>query len=343
METKMLKIKSKVYFFIFLAFICFSCNNVKKTYKENTNKSLSKYELVKDWPQLPQGFLLSAVSAVGVDKQQNIFIFQRTDREWTDTIPNSLISDNTVFLLDRHTGKISNSWGANLFIMPHGLSVDKENNVWITDVGLHQIFKFNHDGKLLMTLGEAKIPGNDSLHFNLPTDVAVRDDGSFYVSDGYGNSRIVKFSKEGKYLYEWGKIGDQSGEFNTPHSIDLDSHGKVYVADRENNRIQEFDENGQFLKQWKNTTATQLYALAIDKKNNLFAIDNLTVNDTLVKGADILHFDSKLNLLMRFGRANADGISVPRYHDIDVDDNGDIYVAETSGKRIQKFRKISTE
>ncbi len=310
---------------------------------ESTNKSLSKYELVKDWPQLPQGFLLSAVSAVGVDNQQNIFMFQRTGREWTDTFPDSLISSNTVFLLDRHTGKILNSWGANLFIMPHGLSVDKENNVWIADVGLHQIFKFSHEGNLLMTLGEAKTPGNDSLHFNLPTDVAVGDEGSFYVSDGYGNSRIMKFSKEGKYLYEWGKTGDQSGEFNTPHSIDLDLHGKVYVADRENNRIQEFDKNGKFLKQWKNTTATQLYALAIDKKNNLFAIDNLTVNDTLVKGADILHFDSKLNLLMRFGRANVDGISVPHYHDIDVDDNGDIYVAETSGKRIQKFRKISTE
>ena len=339
----MLKIDTKVYFFIFLTFICFSCFNSKNNNNENTSNFLSKYELVKDWPQLPKRFLLSAVSAVGVDNQQNIFMFQRTGREWTDTVPDSLISYNTVFLLDRHTGKILNSWGANLFIMPHGLSVDKENNVWIADVGLHQIFKFSHDGKLLMTLGEAKIPGNDSLHFNLPTDVAVGDDGSFYVSDGYGNSRIIKFSKQGKYLYEWGKMGDQSSEFNTPHSIDLDSHGNVYVADRENNRIQEFDENGQFLKQWKNTTATQLYALAIDKKNNLFAIDNLTVNDTLIKGADILHFNSKLNLLMRFGRANENGISVPRYHDIDIDNKGDIYVAETSGKRIRKFSKIPIE
>ena len=339
----MQKITTKFYLFISLAFICFSCNNEKKTNNENTSKSLLKYELVKDWPQLPTDFFLSAVSAVGVDNEQNIFMFQRTGREWTETFPDSLISSNTVFLLDKDTGKILNSWGANLFIMPHGLSVDKEDNVWIADVGLHQIFKFSHEGDLLMTLGEAKIPGNDSLHFYLPTDIAVADDGSFYVSDGYGNSRIVKFSKEGKYLYEWGKRGGLSGELYTPHGIDLDSDGNVYVADRENNRIQEFDANGQFLKQWKNTTGTQLYALTIDKQNNLFAIDNLTINDTLIKGTDIIHFDSKLNLLMRFGRGNSEGIAVPRYHDIDVDNNGNIYVAETSAKRIRKFRKIANE
>ncbi len=339
----MSKIKIKDSIFIFLAILCLSCNNVEKTVKGNPSKDLSKYELVKDWPQLPPGFSLSAVSAVGVDSQQNIFIFQRTGREWTEHFPDSLISSNTIFLLDRQTGKILNSWGSNLFIMPHGLSVDKENNVWVTDVGLHQILKFSHEGKLLLKLGVAKIPGNDSEHFNLPTDVAVADDGSFYVSDGYGNSRVVKFSKEGKYLFEWGKKGRQPGEFNIPHSIDLDSQGNVYVADRENNRIQKFNPKGQFLKEWKNNIATQLYSLSIDKKNNLFAIDNLTINDTIIKGADIILFDSRLNILMRFGRSDSDGVSVPRYHDIDIDNNGNIYVVETSGRRIRKFRKIATK
>ena len=124
-------------------------------------------------------------------------------------------------------------------------------------VGLHQIFKFSHEGNLLLKLGVAKTPGNDSLHFDLPTDVAVADDGSFYVSDGYGNSRVVKFSKEGKYLFEWGKKGDKPGEFNTPHMIDLDTYGNVYVADRENNRIQKFDAHGIFLKEWRNNDAKQ--------------------------------------------------------------------------------------
>ena len=153
--------------------------------------------------------------------------------------------------IENESGKIVNSWGANLFIMPHGLNVDKENNVWVTDVGLQQIFKFRHDGKLLMTLGVAKVAGNDSLHFNYPTDVAVTDDGSFYVSDGYRNSRVIKFSKFGKYLFEWGKKGNKEGEFNIPHGIDLDEKGNVYVADRENKRIQKFDSNGKFLKEWQ--------------------------------------------------------------------------------------------
>ena len=155
-----------------------------------------------------------------------------------------------------------------------------------------------------MKLGVAKIPGYDSMHFNLPTDVAIAKDGSFYVSDGYGNSRVVKFSKEGKYLFDWGKKGAKAGEFNTPHGIDLDSKGNIYVADRENNRIQKFNANGLFLKEWKNNTATQLYSLSIDKKNNLFAIDNLNINDTLIMGADIILFDSRLNILMRFGRTS---------------------------------------
>ena len=338
----MSKNRTKLYLIIFWPVWFIQCSYPGNAYKEKSNTALTKYEIVKDWPQLPKGFNFSDVSAVGVDRDQNIFLFQRTGRHWIQPFPDTLISSNTIFLLDNETGKVLNSWGANLFIMPHGLSVDIENNVWVTDVALQQIFKFSHDGKLLMKLGVAKIPGNDSMHFNLPTDVAVAKDGSFYVSDGYGNSRVVKFSKEGKYLFDWGKKGDKAGEFNTPHGIDLDSKGNVYVADRENNRIQKFNSNGLFLKEWKNNTATQLYSLSIDKRNNLFAIDNLTINDTLIKGADILHFDSRLNILMRFGRTDSDGVSVPRYHDIDIDNSSNIYVAETLGKRIRKFRKTST-
>ncbi|MCA6075023.1 peptidyl-alpha-hydroxyglycine alpha-amidating lyase family protein [Fulvivirga sedimenti] len=334
----MIKTKIKECYFILLALICFSCNEVNKSNSEDKGNS---YVLVKDWPQLSQGFSFSAVSAVGVDNEQNIFMFQRTGREWTWTIPDSLISSNTIFLLEKNTGKILNSWGSHLFIMPHGLSVDNKNNVWVADVGLHQIFKFSHEGELLMKLGEAKIPGNDSLHFNLPTDVAVANDGSLYVSDGYGNSRVVKFSKEGKYLFEWGTMGNKPGEFNTPHSIDLDAQGNVFIADRENNRIQKFDPDGNFLNQWENNMATQLYSIAIDQKDNLFAIDNLTVNDTLIMGADILLFDAALNELVRFGRT--DSIAAPRYHDIDIDGEGNIYVAETGGRRVRKFKKITTE
>jgi peptidylamidoglycolate lyase len=101
-----------------------------------------------------------------------------------------------------------------------------------------------------MPLGEAKVPGNDPCHFNSPTDIAVADDGSFYVSDSYGNSRVLKFSPTGEFLFEWGRKGDKEGEFNLPHAVDLDDEGNVYLADRENHRIQVFTPTGKFIEQW---------------------------------------------------------------------------------------------
>ena len=141
------------------------------------------------------------------------------------------------------------------------------------------------------------VVSNDSKHFNLPTDVAVSEDGSFYVSDGYGNSRVIKFSKDGTYLFEWGKFGNKQGEFNIPHGIDLDKYGNVYVADRENNRIQKFDAQGNFIAVWQNKITEQLYSVTIDNQNDhLFGIDYMTVNDTVVKGSDIFRFDLNTKL-----------------------------------------------
>jgi peptidylamidoglycolate lyase len=323
---------------------CFNCcNSAENAGITNADKKILKYELVDNWPQLLKGYVLSQVTGVGIDTSQNIFLFHRTGRQWEEPFPDSLISSNTILMLDKETGEILNSWGANLFIMPHGLTVDKENNVWVTDVALHQVFKFNHDGILQFKLGIAKTPGNDSIHFNLPTDVAVANDGSFYVSDGYGNSRVVKFSKEGKYIFEWGKRGDNPGEFHTPHGIDLDFQGNVYVADRDNNRIQKFDARGKFLKEWKNDKAVQLYSLAINKaNNNLFAIDYSTIFDTIIKGSDIIQFDSTVNFLSRFGRTGSYNGPVCRYHDIVIDNDENLYVGDILGHRIQKFKKISS-
>jgi DNA-binding beta-propeller fold protein YncE len=328
------------YILLLLAIFFIYCNNTGTRHLNNSDKDSSKYELVKDWPQLPEGFVLSQVTGVGVDTSQNIFLFHRAGRQWKEPFPDSLISSNTILMLDGETGKILSSWGANLFIMPHGLAVDKQNNVWVTDVALHQIFKFSHEGNLLLKLGIAKTPGNDSIHFDLPTDIAVANDGSFYVSDGYGNSRIVKFSKEGKYLFEWGKGGNKPGEFYTPHGIDLDAYGNVYVADRDNNRIQKFDAGGKFLKEWKNNTAVQLYSLSIDKKNNdLYAIDYLTILNVIIKGSDIIQSDSTMKLLTRFGRSGLYDGPKCRYHDLVLDNEGNIYVGDILGNRIQKFRK----
>ena len=140
-----------------------------------------------------------------------------------------------------------------------------------------------------MVLGKEYTPGKDSLHFNLPTDVAVFENGSFYVSDGYGNSRIIKFSSEGEYLFEWGVFGENKNEFNIPHGLDLDKNGNVYVADRENNKIQKFDSLGNFIAEWKNERVGQLYSVNVNNyENYLFGIDYIGFENLIPLGSDII-------------------------------------------------------
>jgi peptidylamidoglycolate lyase len=300
------------------------------------------YFLEQAWPQLSFGYRLSEPSGIGIDTSQNIFIFDRTGRKWSDPFPDTLISKHTILMLDRTTGKILNSWGSELFIMPHGLTVDHQNNVWVTDVSLQEVFKFSHDGKLLMKIGITRETGSDSLRFNQPTDVAVAEDGSFYVSDGYGNSRIVKFSAEGKYLFEWGTKGNKPGQFNLPHAIDLDKNGNVYVADRQNDRIQVFDANGKFLKEFAEKKLEDLFAVTIDKTTqHLFAVDFLVVLKYFTKGSNIIEYDTSGHLLTRFGRETIVDAPVTKYHDIAVDNEGSIYVCDIAGNKIQKYRKSS--
>ena len=302
-----------------------------------------EYELVNEWPQLSPGYTLGQPTGIGIDNNEHIFVFHRAGRRWTTPFPDSFISENTILELEGETGKILNSWGANYFIMPHGLAVDKDNNIWVTDVGLHQIFKFNHDGQLLMKLGIAKISGNDSLHFYLPTDVAIADDGSFYVSDGYGNSRVVKFSPSGKYLFEWGTHGSKQGEFDIPHGITIDNKGNVYVADRQNNRIQMFDSKGAFLRELKNNEqVAQLPSVTIDTRQNLFAID-YDFADTVINGSTIFQYDTNDKVVYQFGGIGTNKRTASWYHDISVDRYGNIYVGDIHGMKVRKFRLKPTK
>ncbi|MEO6729779.1 MAG: peptidyl-alpha-hydroxyglycine alpha-amidating lyase family protein [Ferruginibacter sp.] len=332
--------KGAFFLFVLFALLLNACDNKSYQHSKSPLRAKTEYQLVKNWPQLPAGFKLGNPVGIGIDLDQNIFVFHRADRQWPllGKMPAWPISSKTIVLLHRQTGKILNSWGAGLFVMPHGLTVDDLNNIWVTDVGLHQVFKFSHDGLLLMTLGHANVAGNDSLHFNLPTDVAVAKDGSFYVSDGYGNSRIVKFSKAGKYLFQWGKKGNGPGEFNIPHAIDLDEKGNVYVADRENKRIQSFDAKGNFLQQWKDKSFGEIYSVAIDKVNNdVFAVDYIT-QYLFPKASNIILFDSLSNPAIVFG-SGLDEEPVCRCHDIAIDNEQSIYVGDIRGNTIQKFTK----
>lgn len=193
---------------------------------------------------MPAGWKFGRVSAVAQNSKGEVFVFHRGDRA------------DPIVVFDAE-GKYLRSWGRGMFGNEHGLRIGPGGNVWITDNGNHQVIQFTPEGKVLMTLGVKGKPGVDENSFNRPTDIAFASNGDFYVSDGYGNSRVVKFSKDGKYLLSWGTPGTGPGEFNTPHAVALDSSGRVYVSDRENNRIQIFDGNGKFLKQWTHLGATQ--------------------------------------------------------------------------------------
>ena len=210
----------------------------------------AQYEVVPDWPALPRGEKLGVCAGVGVDSHDNVFVFHRNNRSWTNPFPNEPIAEPTVTVIDGRTGKLVTSWGAGEFIMPHGLTLDREDNVWLTDPGRQQVFKYSHDGKVLLTLGERGRAGADQTHFNLPTDVAVLPDGSFYVSDGYRNTRVVKFDAKGQFEFEWGGKGAEPGKFNLPHGIAVDARGRVFVCDRSNSRLQAFDPRGKFIAEW---------------------------------------------------------------------------------------------
>lgn len=333
----------KTTLYLFLSVVLFAgCGHEQQQDKNKNALPMIKYEQVKDWPKFPAGYVLGNPTGIGIDSHQHILVFQRAGRQWTDKFPDTTIAANTVLVLDKQTGNIISSWGGGLFIMPHGLAVDKDDNVWLTDVGLHQVFKFSHEGKLLMTLGEAKVAGCDSMHFNLPTDVAVAKDGSFYVSDGYGNSRVVKFSASGKYLFEWGKKGSAPGEFNLPHSITLDAKEQVYVADRENSRIQVFDANGKFLKMLDNGDKGHVYAVTMDQTNDaLLSVDYLVIADTIIKGSDVIAFDPEGNPAARFGKSGSYDGPLCRYHDLAVDAEGTIYVGDILHHSLLKFKRVS--
>ena len=336
-----MKYRSLGFLYISIILLVIGCGQSKENKVMEEKAIHDSYELVEDWPNLPEDYIVGMPTGLAINSKGNIVVFNRT-RPWSFPPPEEKIKNNIIITIDSETGKLLKSWGADLFLMPHGLEIDRDNNIWVTDVGLQQVLKFNSDGELLSMLGEATILGYDSIHFALPTDVAVAPEGSFYVSDGYRNSRVVKYAKDNSYLFEWGKNGpdyklnkgDKEGEFNIPHGIDLDKNMNIYIADRENNRIQKFDSAGKFIAVWQNKSAHQLYSVAVDHKNNhLLAIDY----DSIAKASTIFRFDLDLNLELQFINPNT------KYHDIAIDHEGTIYVGDIAGHKIQKFLLVKGE
>jgi peptidylamidoglycolate lyase len=297
--------------------------------------------LVPNWPQLPNDLVLGQVAGVDVASNGNVFVFHRAERVWNgEEIGLELIASPTVLVLESESGEVIEQWGAEMFVMPHGLTIDDEDHLWLTDVGLHQVFKFDRKGNVLMTLGERGVAGEDAIHFNMPTDVAIAPDGSFYVSDGYINSRVTKFSAGGQFITSWGTKGTDPGQFDVPHSIALDPQGSVYVADRGNARIQIFDEAGQFIAEWKEPALGRPWALRIDESGEILIVDGGDQNEFWPDRARILKLDSEGNILASFGSYGRKPGQFIWPHTIAMGPDGALYIGEVAtGMRIQKFAK----
>ena len=299
----------------------------------------SRYHVVHEWPVLPEGRDLGAVSGIAVDSHGNVIVFHRNERSWppSSELVTTPIALPTVTIFDGRTGQVLTEWGANQFAMPHGATVDSQDNVWLTDVALQQVYKFSHDGHLLMTLGERGVAGDDPAHFNRVTDVAVAPDGSFFVSDGYRNSRVMKFSPTGTFLMQWGIKGSGPGEFNVPHSIALDQRGQVYVADRQNDRVQIFEGNGRYIGEWKSKDIGRPYALRFGSDGTAYIADGGEQPKIPPDRSGVAVVSPDGKQITRFGRwGNYDG-QFEMAHAIAVASDGSLYVGDITGKRVQKF------
>ena len=239
------------------------------------NSQPNPYRTVESWAKLPEGRVWGQVPTADVDSHGNIWVLDRCGGTGCAGRP-----EDPVLEFDQ-SGKLLKSFGAGMFVFPHGIFIDKEDNVWTTDgqgkdgKG-QQVVKFSKEGKVLMRLGKAGVAGEGPDTFNKPSDVAIASNGDIFVADGHGgddsNARIVKFSKDGKFIKAWGRKGTAPGEFDAPHSLAFDSRGRLFVADRGNNRIQIFDQDGKFLDQWKQFGRPT--GVFIDKNDTLYVADS---------------------------------------------------------------------
>jgi sugar lactone lactonase YvrE len=293
------------------------------------------YEPDDHWAKLPAGWSWIEVVGVATDSRDRVFVFSR--------------GDHPLMIFERD-GTFLASWGEGLFKRPHGITIGPDDAVYCTDDHDHTVRKFTPEGKLLLTLGTSGKPSDTGatsidyrtiiragLPFHYPTNLALAPDGAMYVSDGYGNARVHKFSPDGRLLFSWGEPGRGAGQFHVPHGIAVNAQGTVYVADRENSRIQMFTREGEYFAEWSEIArpcqvfidaAGKVYVAELGFRAGMWPGTAAPTADA--PGGRLTIFDPRGNLLARWGGGRnpcqAGDFFAP--HGICVDSHGDIYVAE---------------
>jgi sugar lactone lactonase YvrE len=307
------------------------------------NNSLpNPYRSIENWAKMPEGRTWGSTAGAWVDRDgASIWVAERCAAN------NCAESNLPPILKFDASGKLVTSFGAGMFVFPHGIFVDPQGNVWVTDgqgkdgKG-HQVFKFSPDGKVLMTLGKKGVAGSGPDEFNAPSSVLVAPNGDIFVGDGHGgntNSRIVKFDKDGKFIKTWGKKGTGQGEIDTPHALAMDSRGRLFVGDRNNNRIQIFDQDGNFIAQWPQFSRPS--GVYIDKNDNIYVADSESESvsknhDGWKRGIRVgKATDGSVTAFIPDPVEKATGTSAAE--GVAADAMGNIYGAEVGPKRIMRY------
>jgi DNA-binding beta-propeller fold protein YncE len=296
------------------------------------------YEVDSAWPQHPPEISWRDVPGIAVDAQDNVWIFTRTNPTVQKYSPG---------------GRYLFGWRSeNPKAAAHGLRCDRDGNIWLTDVGLHVVRKHAPDGKVLLTLGVEGEWGEDSSHFNMPTDLTFAPNGDVFVADGYGNSRVVHFDKHGRFLNAWGTLGTKPGQFSIPHAIGCDSKGRVYVADRNNVRVQVFNTRGKLLDVWSEVLVP--WGIWISPKDEIWVCGSSPmpwITHPKYPTAP-LGCPPRDQLIVKFngaGRAlqlatfpkGEDGQEKPGelnwLHCLAFDSKGNVFLGDIIGHRVQKF------
>ena len=302
------------------------------------NVAPNPYGVDEGWAKLPQGRKWGAAIGVDIDRDgKSVWVFDRCAT--ADDCSGSNLAPIQKF---DASGRLVASFGAGMFNYPHGLFVDRADNVWVSDgrgkngKG-HTVMKFSSDGKLLMTLGKPWVAGDGPDTFNAPSDILIAPNGDIFVADGHGdntNARIVKLSKDGRFIKAWGKKGSAPGEFDTPHALAMDSAGRLFVADRSNNRIQLFDQDGKFLAEWRQFGRPS--GVFINKNDIIYVADsqsNDTINPGYKQGIRIGSVkDGKVTAFIPWSETNTlEGVA--------ADDQGNVYGGYTNTLNFRRFVK----